>query len=308
MAVPGVRQQRRGCGMCRESWSCRMCRESRSCGFGGWMRAWGSHRSDTEGEPGVLGRGWGQPWEWKGGLPHRRLGFGGAPLQLPLSLSAAAALECGPGTAPTLEKVTSPTPCKGCGISSTTPNHHPNSSLPNPHHPRPVTPTHDPNHSSQTIIPVPYSQPIMPNPSPKPIIPNPPAHLHNPNNDPNPSAHPDPVPMPCQPLPALHPLPFLLSEDINPVSPSKEVKSKCHICGDGSIEGIDCHGEYSHFIHLLSPFPQAHRNSSNLVTPHNNTCSQVLSQQLRLPPAFLGKQEFREERIRQQNRSDGAEM
>lgn len=77
---------------------------------------------------------------------------------------------------------------------------------------------------------------------------------------------------------------------------------------DGSIEAIDCHREYSHFIHLLSPFPQAHRNSSNLVTPHNNSCSQVLSQQLRLSPAFLGKQEFREERILQQNQCDGAEM
>lgn len=37
-------------------------------------------------------------------------------------------------------------------------------------------------------------------------------------------------------------------------------------------------------------------NSSNVVTPHNNTCSRVLSQQLRLCPAFLGKQEFRGER------------
>lgn len=43
-------------------------------------------------------------------------------------------------------------------------------------------------------------------------------------------------------------------------------------------------------------------NSSNIVTPHNNTCSRVLSQQLRLCPAFLGRQEFREERLRQQNR------
>lgn len=43
-------------------------------------------------------------------------------------------------------------------------------------------------------------------------------------------------------------------------------------------------------------------NSSNVVTPHNNTCSRVLSQQLRLCPAFLGKQEFREERLRRQNR------
>lgn len=43
-------------------------------------------------------------------------------------------------------------------------------------------------------------------------------------------------------------------------------------------------------------------NSSNIVTPHNNTCSRVLSQQLRLCPAFLGKQEFREERLCWQNR------
>lgn len=33
-------------------------------------------------------------------------------------------------------------------------------------------------------------------------------------------------------------------------------------------------------------------NSSNIVTPQNNPCSRVLSQQLRLCPAFLGKQEF----------------
>lgn len=43
-------------------------------------------------------------------------------------------------------------------------------------------------------------------------------------------------------------------------------------------------------------------NSSNIVTPHNNTCSRVLLQQLRLCPAFPGKEEFREERLRQQNR------
>ena len=66
--------------------------------------------------------------------------------------------------------------------------------------------------------------------------------------------------------------------------------------------GIDCHREYSHFIHLLSPIPQARMNSSNVVTPHNNTCSRLLSQQLRLCPVFLGKQEFREERLRRQNR------
>lgn len=34
-------------------------------------------------------------------------------------------------------------------------------------------------------------------------------------------------------------------------------------------------------------------NSSNIVTPHNNTCSRLLLQQLRLCPAFLGEQEFR---------------
>lgn len=38
-------------------------------------------------------------------------------------------------------------------------------------------------------------------------------------------------------------------------------------------------------------------NSSNIVTPHNNTCSWVLLQQLRLRLAFLGKQEFREEKV-----------
>lgn len=42
-------------------------------------------------------------------------------------------------------------------------------------------------------------------------------------------------------------------------------------------------------------------HSSKIVTP-NNTCSQVLSQQLRLCPAFLDKQEFREERLCWQNR------
>lgn len=38
-------------------------------------------------------------------------------------------------------------------------------------------------------------------------------------------------------------------------------------------------------------------NSSNIVTPHNNTCSRVLLQQLRLCPAFLGEQEFREGKL-----------
>lgn len=62
-----------------------------------------------------------------------------------------------------------------------------------------------------------------------------------------PNASPDPLPWLHQPNPPLKPttallalrsLPFPFPEDINPVSAAKEEKSKCHICGDGSIEGV----------------------------------------------------------------------
>lgn len=140
------------------------------------------------------------------------------------------------------------------------PIHFPDSSSSNPsvqpvstmHHPNPLPWLHHPNPSPQpphpsSVTPAPSPQLHHPNPLPQPITPAPlpqphhpssitPAPLHQPITPPCPP-HPEPCPRRGGSLPALHSLLFPLSGDINPVSTSKEEKSKCHISETVQLKG-----------------------------------------------------------------------